>query len=345
MVKFSIIIPVYNIQDYIEECINSVLEQSYKSYEIILVNDGSTDNSGRICEEFASKISGVKVIHKKNGGLSSARNEGIKVANGDYLMFLDGDDFIKEEALKNLSEVIYDFPNIDLICGKFIKLSPSGNFQYEKFQFPNVNRMSGVEGLTSFFKNIPIIMWSACRTIFKTSFFKENNFKFKEGITSEDLELIPKIYMKASSIAVCNKPFYIYRLGRSESIINTVNEKRFYDVINIIKSYLEILENDKNKNFEFIKFFKEQLANIYVRYLLLLNELPSKKFLKVFNEMLELKFIIDSSSSRRGTYIKIFRKIIGYKNSIKLYYNFKVFNYFLKNFFSKPKSYIGGKFN
>lgn len=114
MILFSVIIPVYNIEKYLKRSVNSILSQNYENYEIILVNDGSTDNSGKICEEFAKKSSKVKFINIKNSGVAVARNEGIKKAKGDYILFLDGDDFFKttifhdcEEAIiKNKSDIV-----------------------------------------------------------------------------------------------------------------------------------------------------------------------------------------------------------------------------------------------
>lgn len=107
LIKFSIIIPVYNISNYISECVNSVLKQSFKDYEIILVNDGSIDDSFNICLNYSKKHENVRLINQQNGGLSSARNAGINQAEGDYLLFLDGDDFWKDgEFLENLNCII-----------------------------------------------------------------------------------------------------------------------------------------------------------------------------------------------------------------------------------------------
>ena len=113
--QFSIVIPVYNVAPYLRECVDSVLAQNSTDYEIILVDDGSTDNSPAICDEYAEKYSQIKVIHKANGGLSDARNFGIKKAQGDYLMFLDSDDFWnRENVLLDLHNIIKE-NNPDLI--------------------------------------------------------------------------------------------------------------------------------------------------------------------------------------------------------------------------------------
>ena len=104
--KYSIIVPAYNVENYLEQCINSILVQSFNNYEIIIVNDGSTDKTGKICDNFASKNKQIKIIHKKNGGLSSARNTGLEFASGEYNIFLDSDDFwIDKNFLANINDI------------------------------------------------------------------------------------------------------------------------------------------------------------------------------------------------------------------------------------------------
>lgn len=105
-IKFSVIVPVYNVEKYIEECLDSILKQDYDNYEILLIDDGSTDNSGNICEIYAAKNEKIKVFHKKNGGLSSARNIGIEKATGDYLVFVDSDDYIAPWSLSEFYKVL-----------------------------------------------------------------------------------------------------------------------------------------------------------------------------------------------------------------------------------------------
>ncbi|MDE7095803.1 MAG: glycosyltransferase, partial [Anaeroplasmataceae bacterium] len=117
----SIIVPVYNVKDYLKACIDSILTQSYQYYEVILVDDGSTDESGLICDEYANKDSRIKVIHKENGGLSSARNAGIDVANYDVLSFIDSDDYIEPTFLERLIQPFNEDENIELSCCTYVK--------------------------------------------------------------------------------------------------------------------------------------------------------------------------------------------------------------------------------
>ncbi|WP_214744397.1 glycosyltransferase family 2 protein [Exiguobacterium sp. s189] len=317
MIRFSIIVPIYNVEDFLEECILSILNQSYDNFEIILVDDGSIDKSSAICNQYNDKYHNVKLLEKKNGGLSSARNEGVKVAKGDYLLFVDGDDFIAKDTLKNLYNIIIENPTVDLICGKFIYYYPDDREKKEDFSFPEVNQyVNGIEYLTSLFEKVPIIIWSACRTIYRREFFIDNRFMFKLGITSEDLELIPTVYMKANKIATYDVPFYYYRQERENSIINSWNSKKFYDLVSIINYHLNNLdESNKRFNTQFVK----QLANIYVQYLVLVSYLPRKEREEVVSEMNRVFWIAKYSTGIRGKYVLFFVKILGVRMTSIIY--------------------------
>lgn len=134
--KVSIIVPVYNVEKYVERCIESIIKQSYKNLEIILIDDGSKDNSGKICDEYAQKDNRIKVIHKKNGGLSDARNTGLNIADGEYICFIDSDDYIHKDLVKdNLEKLIQQ--KADMIC--FNRFVINGEKIIEKPQLYNEN--------------------------------------------------------------------------------------------------------------------------------------------------------------------------------------------------------------
>lgn len=331
-IRFSVIIPVYNIENFIKQSIESVLNQSYNNYEIILVNDGSTDKSKSICDSYSDKYSFIKTIHKTNGGLSSARNVGIKAAVGDYLMFLDGDDFLSQDALMNFKDIIVKSPDVEIVIGKMIKYYSNQTRIVESFTYPDeYNRLGGREVLEKLFKDIPVIIWSACRSIYSRKFFQENKFYFKEGITSEDLELIPKVFLRAKKIEINNIPFYYYRLGRINSIINVVNPKRFQDIMDIIDGYFVLLNEIDLYHSSLGKAFIEQLANVYSRYLLLTHQLPKEYRNDILNAMLKNKDLLEYSTNVRGKYLRFLNTIISFKFKIYLYHLIKKNYYFIKN--------------
>ncbi len=330
MKKISIIVPVYNIESYIERCLNSIIRQTYTNIEVIIVNDGSKDKSGYICDMFANKDSRVKVIHTMNKGLSAARNEGIKNSAGDYIMFVDGDDFITLNCIQDIMNIIIENVNVDIIIGKKIeyyneqkKIEDSFNYEINKFKNRN-----GTEVLTYLFEEIPTIIWSAWLSIYKKELLVENNLYFTEGITSEDLDLVPRIYMKAYEIRPYNTPFYYYRESRPNSIISTINNKRFEDIIYIIEMYTSMLQKPEYDD-NFRNAFLRQLANVYSRYVAIIGYVPVYERKKVCNEMKNKKNILQYSTGIRAKYIKYSTKYFGFKISYSLYKYIKEINLFV----------------
>lgn len=194
MKKVSIVVPVYNVEQYLERCLDSIRSQSYEKLEIILVDDGSTDNSSGICDRYAEIDNRIKVIHKTNGGLSDARNVGLENATGDYVYFCDSDDYIEKELIHDCIEAISG-KDCDIVMFAYYRLQNGflsvckENLPYEVFSLNDTPRLL----LTS-----P----TACNKIFKTCFLKETNILFPKGKLYEDLGTIPKLYQLA-------KKFYI----------------------------------------------------------------------------------------------------------------------------------------
>ena len=142
----SIIVPVYNVEPFISECINSILIQSYKNFELILVNDGSTDNSPTICEQYASKDKRIKVIHKANGGLSDARNWGLKFSSGEYVVFLDSDDYWNDcDALFSLYSLLNKYSEVDVVFFRRFKFEENIYQQIRYITQFNLNKKNGCE--------------------------------------------------------------------------------------------------------------------------------------------------------------------------------------------------------
>ncbi len=222
---FSIIVPVYNVAAWLKDCIESILRQSCDNYELILIDDGSTDESGSICDIYAQKYSQIKIIHKNNGGLSDARNCGIGSAGGKYLLFIDSDDYIEEWALEKASENIelYD-PDVILSEGIY-KVEQSQIVLDKRLDRSLFDGKTGEEALLETTKIRA--NWSAAGKIFRRSFWQEKNFQFKLNRLAEDFQLIDKIIIEAKK--VCGmEPYYYYRV-RSGSIIHSYNPKRYDD--------------------------------------------------------------------------------------------------------------------
>ncbi len=196
----SVIIPVYNVENYIEKCIYSVINQSYKNLEIILVDDGSTDKSGVLCDKYEKIDKRIKVIHKENGGLSSARNMGLDCANGEYIMFLDSDDFVETTILQELYSLCYK-NNVEIsICNyKYInndKEEANDKEENAEYIYDNIEKFHKMFFEGKFF-------WMAWGKLYKRRVF--NNFRFKENQIYEDFYLIPRIILNTSKVAYTTK--------------------------------------------------------------------------------------------------------------------------------------------
>ena len=214
--KVSIIVPVYNIENYIRVCVESILAQTYESFELILVDDGSKDNSGILCDEYAAIDSRVKVIHKENGGVSSARNTGLQQAKGKWIMYVDGDDWIEPDMIESLIETA-KATEADLVFGYYMKYGPyAGNHKLPTWSNDKKDSMS---------RYIAYMMTTIWGSIAKRSLYTEHSLKSPDGVSyCEDFHLIVRLCHFANKIVNVHRPFYHYRY-RPTSIMSNMNRK------------------------------------------------------------------------------------------------------------------------
>ena len=206
----TVVVPVYNVAEFLNECIDSILKQKYKTTEIIIVDDGSTDGGGKICDEYAKKYHNIRVIHQKNAGLSAARNKGLSVAKGKYICFIDSDDYILPEYLSELLKAIKGNDSDIAVCG------------YGKVLIQE-NTISGQDATIRFLtkqENIDILAWNK---LYRLSIFKDNDILYPEGKKHEDNLTTYKLYSHAKKVSYIAKTLYYYR-ERENSITKKVNE-------------------------------------------------------------------------------------------------------------------------
>lgn len=232
-VKYSIIIPFYNVKDYIIDCAESIYNQTYKNFEALFIDDGSKDESRKILEAYFNKIndSRFKMLTKKNGGLSDARNYGLKFVKGKYLLFMDSDDFISTSALEEIDKKI-SIDNPDILIFDF----------YEYFDENTINRKKGLKLLNSMdmVKNCLVSPPAAWNKVYKTDLLIKNNIRYPIGLWYEDLATSPRIYPICQKISYLPMSLYFYR-QRQGSIMNSISEKIFdmYKVLDLIYDYYE----------------------------------------------------------------------------------------------------------
>lgn len=210
----SVIVPVYKVENFLERCIESILCQSYTELEIILVDDGSPDNCGKICDKYARKDSRIKVIHKKNGGLSSARNAGLAIATGDYISFVDSDDWVDQGIYETMISVARDTSADIIEAGyRFYRPWKTENKILETKDTGEVKVYNNIEALNTFyfgpqmFDGLTVMVWTK---IYKRQLL--DNLRFAEGYINEDLEFTPRAFYYAKKIAKVEKTFYNYNI-------------------------------------------------------------------------------------------------------------------------------------
>ena len=226
----SIIVPVYNVEKYLEKCVNSIVNQTYKNLEIILVDDGATDNSGKLCDKLAKIDNRIKVYHKENGGLSDARNYGVERATGDYIGFVDSDDYIDSEMYGKLYEAIKK-ENVDVAECNLKIIYPDREELFTEQNYYNV--CTKQEYLEEYLK-IEKIFGSACVRLIKSDVVKK--LKFPVGKLYEDTYYAYDLIEKVDSYVIMNNPYYNY-LMRENSITNTKFNPRIFDLIEIVEKF------------------------------------------------------------------------------------------------------------
>ena len=242
----SIVVPVYNVSRYLEKCINSLLNQNLakEEYEIILVDDGSTDGSGRICDEYSLKESVIKVVHQRNQGLSAARNSGIRIACGTYIQFVDSDDFLQPNRLKSLISIMEE-KSLDILRFGFNRVTEGdGDLEIaddELKRFPDDKVWEGKDFLLQ-------KLWYSCyawQFIIRRKVLENDHLWFKQGIIFEDTEWTPRLLAVCHRVSSIEWAVYNY-LSREGSITNSAIDKKIKGqlvLIDELKDQMKILDN------------------------------------------------------------------------------------------------------
>lgn len=217
-IKFSIIIPVYNSEGVLEECVGSILSQSYENFEIILVNDGSTDNSAAVCDKLAAADSRIVAVHKQNGGTSSARNAGLEKASGDYITFTDNDDYWNDrDALKNMASQL-DESGADLLLHENYILWLDTNKLVEPStacKRANIAGKSPSQALSAILSGNLFSLYCVWSKVIKAELIRENEIRFPDGMRNEDTYFCSELLLKAKSYDFYESPFYVYKKGHA----------------------------------------------------------------------------------------------------------------------------------
>jgi glycosyltransferase involved in cell wall biosynthesis len=239
--KISVIVPVYNVENYLEKCLNSLVNQTLEEIEILVINDGSTDGSQKIIDDFQRKFpQKIKAFSKENGGLSDARNFGIDRATGEFLAFVDSDDSVSEVMMEEMYHLAIK-NKAELVICNLQKVDENGNVTQKLTQIPNLSEKIDLEKNFSVFSDIS---YFACNKIFKRELFEGK--RFQKGMHFEDIELIPQILLQCKTLAKTDAYHYQY-LERSNSISKSHTE-RGLDILKAVEHVEIAFENSAYSN-------------------------------------------------------------------------------------------------
>lgn len=274
--KLSIIIPVYNVENSLEKCVDSVINQSFTDFELILIDDGSTDNSSEIADNLSTKDKRIKVVHQSNKGLSQARNAGIDIAKGEYITFIDSDDFIHKDTLNYLINIINIHPEYDIIEYPVI----------ERYASPYQHKLSFPQKSYTNLKDYWITTngFSHCyawNKIFKSKLFY--NVRFPKNKTFEDVFTIPILLEKANVIATIDKGLYYYYFNTN----SITNNAKGTDIANLLQAHIYFIK--KHGDIMNSKYYKH-LLNIQIDVYEATSYDPILPILK-YNNSIKLKLL------------------------------------------------------
>lgn len=305
MPKFSVIIPVYNTREYLDKCLLSVFNQTFSDYEVIVVNDGSSDGSEKIIDKYLKKYSNLKYFFKENGGLSSARNYGVSKACGEYILFLDSDDYYEPDLLLKLNGSIDD---CDII--RFGVQDIYDNGSITKHNEPGFDKNSGLNGFEKICKYHYVEI--ACAYCYKRKFWIENGYKFLDGTFHEDFGLIPLVLINSSSTKSIDYIGYNY-YQRSNSISKSIQYDKVLKKANDFLEHFKYLKKESSKVNGDLSIFNSYIANSVILKSTTLKGSDYKKYINELRKLGTFDMLLDDSLGRRVKKFLI-------KLSPKLYY-------------------------
>jgi glycosyltransferase involved in cell wall biosynthesis len=326
--RFSVIIPVYNVEEYLEQCLRSIISQKFTDYEIILINDGSTDNSAKICEFFTQEFIQIRYFSKQNGGLSSARNEGLRESVGEYIIFTDSDDFwIGENVLSDLDEIIKN-ENPDLILHEETRYFSEEISIYEnnicKIKYNSNDFRTHI--LDLIYNEVYVA--SAWDKVIKREILIKNNLFFPLNRKSEDIEWCAKLINHIESHSFYNHSFYNYRQSNVNSITKNINNKHLIDIFQMIQGCLNERENSCLSNQKAIENF---LTINYVVLLMNYYKIDKLDRVKIKKELVEWRFLFRKNSNYRVDKLHKFVGKSSFNTLVIILDRYRFFNDYLKN--------------
>ncbi len=315
--KISVVVPIYKVEEYLDDCVKSILSQDFQDIEVLLVDDGSPDNCPAMCDGYAKADGRVKVLHKANGGLSDARNAGIKAAVGQYIIFIDSDDFwLDSHFLSKLIERTKEYPDADLIFFGRTTFYGEHTFANNHIESDNVNGKPLYDGLKYLLQSNDFLT-SACMKLVRTSVLKDNEIYFAKGRLSEDLDWSLTLYQHIGAIAAIDDNPYGYR-KRPGSITTTLSPKHVDDLIGFFDRWTSESVGNKFRDLNL-----SYLAYTYSGLLATLNKLPEESRPQIKNRLKRYSYLLDNKLNPKVRKVSMAYRLLGYNLTcvlLKIYY-------------------------
>lgn len=281
MYNISVIIPIYNVEKYLEKCINSILNQTYKNIELILVNDGSKDSCKSICNRYAEKDSRIKVIHKENGGVSSARNKGIEIATGEYIAFVDSDDYIHKNMYELMINIAKSNKSDITICDfKYVNANNPEKINNDlNVDNLEIEEFTSIECLENLYGKTPVKFEVVWNKLYKRELFE--NVRYEESRIYEDSIIIHRLIYLSKKVIYLHCPLYMY-LQREGSITSKPFKLKNLDGIYALKSRVEFFKSKKLVKLKYKADYDYRVRFIKDYYKAEKSLIHSKKVLREF---------------------------------------------------------------
>lgn len=317
--KLSFILPIYKVEDYLPQCVDSILSQTTDDCEIILVDDGSPDNCGAICDGYAAKYDNIRVIHKENGGLASARNAGLQQAGGEYVLFVDSDDYIEPGSLAKILDWA-DTDDADIVFLQCRKVYPDGSGESlgENLIRSEIRGKEPLEVLR-FLAGCPKFPGSACFKIYRRGFLQKNGLRFPDDRRlSEDLQFALDTILAAEKFDCLDFPYYCYRQERAGSICNTVSARYYFDTFRFVEESAARLGYNQKAVDETAALALSFVAYEYAILLWQLLDMEGEDRVKALGLLKQYQWVLNYGRSGRTKLVRMAAALLGLTGAAKL---------------------------
>lgn len=323
----SIIIPVYNAEPFLSACLDGILAAGLTDCELLLIDDGSTDASGAICERYAKSAPDIRVIHQANAGPSAARNRGLRESRGEFIAFFDADDTVESGALRKTVSLLPSY-DAQLWASDFSRVAENGCVLDRVWQIEATEAPITAPAYMLRFLSDRAVVWNAVRYIFRRDFLTENGLSFPEGVhCAEDLDFVVRALSRAEKPVFFHNPYYVYRIHHGGTLAQSLTLKRVRDLTDMLRLAESRLSNESS---DFSRLMRDKLVREYLMNLSLCAELPAADRPAARACFRETSGLLRGADELGLKAVCLFVRLFGIRFSAWLLYRMKTLKRFLK---------------